>query len=162
MFNFTSFKSIISKDDISNSVIKLSSIERIFEDFGDIRYEGCRYMAFTKWWNDRVNTKESRGVYLFAEPQDNLKVEIVNDKEEFKTEIDKNIVVSIPLSLSRKYIDKDITRILKNRAKTEKGRKARNPKSSRARYSLTKACVPSVLKKTFDLYDANRMQLEKI
>ena len=32
MFNFTSFKSIISKDDISNSVIKLSSIERIFED----------------------------------------------------------------------------------------------------------------------------------
>ena len=32
MFNFTSFKSIISKDDISNNVIKLSSIERIFED----------------------------------------------------------------------------------------------------------------------------------
>ena len=32
MFNFTSFKSIISKDDISNSVFKLSSIERIFED----------------------------------------------------------------------------------------------------------------------------------
>ena len=32
MFKFTSFKSIISKDDISNSVIKLSSIERIFED----------------------------------------------------------------------------------------------------------------------------------
>ena len=32
MFNFTSFKSIISKDDISNNIIKLSSIERIFED----------------------------------------------------------------------------------------------------------------------------------
>ena len=32
MFNFSSFKSIISKDDISNSVIKLSSIETIFED----------------------------------------------------------------------------------------------------------------------------------
>ena len=32
MFNFTSFKSIISKDDISNNSIKLSSIERIFED----------------------------------------------------------------------------------------------------------------------------------
>ena len=32
MFNFTSFKSIISKDDISNNVIKLSSVERIFED----------------------------------------------------------------------------------------------------------------------------------
>ena len=32
MFNFTSFKSIISKDDISNNLIKLSSVERIFED----------------------------------------------------------------------------------------------------------------------------------
>ena len=32
MFKFTSFKSIISKDDISNNAIKLSSIERIFED----------------------------------------------------------------------------------------------------------------------------------
>ncbi|MFL2822306.1 MAG: hypothetical protein EVA21_06215 [Alphaproteobacteria bacterium] len=32
MFNFTSFKSIISKDDFSNNIIKLSSVERIFED----------------------------------------------------------------------------------------------------------------------------------
>ena len=32
MFQFTSFKSIISKDDISKNVLKLSSIERIFED----------------------------------------------------------------------------------------------------------------------------------
>ena len=136
-------------------------IKKLYEDFGDVRYAGCRYVAFTKWWTNRVNTNETRGVYLFAEPQDNLKVEIVNDKEEFKTEIDKNIVVSIPLSLSRKYIDKDITRILKNRAKTEKGRKARNPKSSRARYSLSKACVPTVLKKTFDLYDAKQEAINK-
>ena len=32
MFKFTSFKSIISKEDISNNRINLSSIERIFED----------------------------------------------------------------------------------------------------------------------------------
>jgi len=32
MLQFTSFKSIISKDDISKNVLKLSSIERIFED----------------------------------------------------------------------------------------------------------------------------------
>ena len=32
MFKFTSFKSIISKEDISNNVIKLSYVERIFED----------------------------------------------------------------------------------------------------------------------------------
>ena len=32
MFNFSTFNSIISKNDISNNVIKLSSIERIFED----------------------------------------------------------------------------------------------------------------------------------
>ena len=32
MLKFTSFKSIISKEDISNNLINLSSIERIFED----------------------------------------------------------------------------------------------------------------------------------
>ena len=37
---------------------ELLQLERIFEDFGDIRYEGCRYLAFTKWWNSRVNTNE--------------------------------------------------------------------------------------------------------
>ena len=32
MLKFNSFKSIISKEDISNNLINLSSIERIFED----------------------------------------------------------------------------------------------------------------------------------
>ena len=43
-------------------------MRRVFSDFGDVRYEGCRYKAFAKWWTNRVNTNETRGVYLFAEP----------------------------------------------------------------------------------------------
>ena len=35
-----------------------------------------------------------------------------------------------------------------------KGRAVRNPKLSKARYSLSKPCVPNALKKAFDVYDA--------
>jgi hypothetical protein len=47
----------------------LKKIELIvYSDFGDIRYKGCRYAAFKKWWATKVNNKETRGEYLFAEP----------------------------------------------------------------------------------------------
>ena len=65
-----------------------------------------------------------------------------------------SLLLSIPLNLKRKYIDKDINRILKKRQKLVKGRTLRNPKLSKARYSLSKPCVPNALKKAFDVYDA--------
>ena len=65
-----------------------------------------------------------------------------------------SLLLSIPLNLKRKYIDKDINRILKKRQTLAKGRTVRNPKLSKARYSLSKPCVPNALKKTFDVYDA--------
>ena len=37
---------------------------------------------------------------------------------------------------------------------SSKSRTVRNPKLSQARYSLSKPCVPNVLKKVFDIYDA--------
>jgi hypothetical protein len=131
-------------------------MRRVFSDFGDVRYEGCRYKAFAKWWTNRVNTNETRGVYLFAEPYDDTKVEIINDAEEVSTALSdvNSLLLSIPLNLKRKYIDKDINRILKKRQTSAKGRTVRNPKLSKARYSLSKPCVPNALKKAFDVYDA--------
>ena len=129
---------------------------RVFSDFGDVRYEGCRYKAFAKWWTNRVNTNETRGVYLFAEPYNDTKVEIINNAEEVNTALSdvNSLLLSIPLNLKRKYIDKDINRILKKRQTSAKGRTVRNPKLSQARYSLSKPCVPNALKKAFDVYDA--------
>ena len=131
-------------------------MRRVFSDFGDVRYEGCRYKAFAKWWTNRVNTNETRGVYLFAEPYNDTKVEIINNSEEVSTALSdvNSLLLSIPLNLKRKYIDKDIKRILKSRLPSLKGRTERNPKLSQARYSLSKPCVPSALKKAFDVYDA--------
>ena len=47
----------------------------------------------------------------------------------------------------------NINRILKKRQTLAKGRTVRNPKLSKARYSLSKPCVPNALKKAFDVYD---------
>ena len=131
-------------------------MRRVFSDFGDVRYEGCRYKAFAKWWTNRVNTNETRGVYLFAEPYDDTRVEIIDNVEDAKTALlDANsVLLNLPINLKRRYIDKDINRILKKRQTLAKGRTVRNPKLSKARYSLSKPCVPNALKKAFDVYDA--------
>ena len=57
----------------SGEVVLAKSAERekqlqVYEDFGDIKYTGCRYAAFANWWTKRINTLETRGEYLFAEP----------------------------------------------------------------------------------------------
>ena len=28
-----------------------TAIRQVYEDFGDVRYEGDKYLAFTKWWS---------------------------------------------------------------------------------------------------------------
>ena len=64
-----------------------------------------------------------------------------------------SVLLNLPINLKRKYIDKDINRILKRHLPMTKGRTVRNPKLSLARYSLSKPAVPSALKKAFDIYD---------
>ena len=74
MFNFTSFKSIISKDDISNNVIKLSSIERIFED----SYVFCyKIFGFKSAKNPNTSLK-------------NVRINSINDNIYINTKIYKN------------------------------------------------------------------------
>ena len=138
-------------------------MRRVFIDFGDVRYEWYRYKAFAKWWRNRVNTNETRGVYLFAEPYEDTKVEIINNAEEVNTALSdvNSLLLSIPLNLKRKYIDKDINRILKKRQTSAKGRTVRNPKLSQARYSLSKPCVPNALKKAFDIYDTKLQAIQR-
>jgi hypothetical protein len=30
-------------------------IQQVYEDFGDVRYEGDKYIAFTQWWRSKVS-----------------------------------------------------------------------------------------------------------
>jgi hypothetical protein len=129
----------------------------VFKDFGDTRYKGCRYKAFTKWWTYKVSKEETRGEYLFSEPYvAGRKVSIIENIEDARAHLsDENyLIVAIPLSQQRQRIDAILDRYLKKNLRTTKGREARNPKRSNARYKLSKPYVVSALKKTFDLYTA--------
>ena len=147
----------------SGEVVLAKSAERekqlqVYEDFGDIKYTGCRYAAFANWWTKRVNTLETRGEYLFAEPYIGSAVRKVETLDHAEAALGSGnvLLLSIKLDRQRQYIDKDIDRIFKRHLHTVKGRTVRNPKFSQARYSLGTSVVVDALKKTFDLYDAKR------
>ena len=92
-------------------------------------------MAFTKWRTAKVDDKETRGEYLFAEPQQSKKIQIIKTSDDaltFANDTD-SLLVAIPKSLKRTQIDKTLNTILKKKIVGIKGRSVRNP---------------------FDLYDA--------
>jgi len=127
----------------------------LFKDFGDVRYEGDRYKAFTDWWREKVTATEERGQYLFAEPIIGSKVEVIEDASAASLHADEDsvLLVSIPKSMQRQHVEKALNRIFKKQLPTQKGRGARNPNKSRARYSLIKPLQADALKKSFDLYE---------
>ena len=129
---------------------------QVYEDFGDIQYTGCRYSAFASWWTKRVNTLETRGEYLFAEPYIGSAVRKVDTVETAQAAVESanTLVLSVQLNRQRQHVDKAIDRLLQKHMHTVKGRAVRNPKSSSARYSLGTSVVVDALKKTFDVYDA--------
>lgn len=129
---------------------------RVYEDFGDIRYEGCRYLAFTQWWTNRVNTNEQRGVYLFAEPLHSAAVSRIDDVEAAATALsdEDTVLIAVNVTRQRKHIDNRIDQILKKRmGDLKRGRQVRNPKLSQARYRLSRAVLAQSLKKTFAVHD---------
>jgi len=133
--------------------------EQVYADFGDIGYEGERHFAFCSWWRERVNTLETRGAYLFAEPAlPGKSVAIVTDVQVAREAMaDPNrLLVSIPLDAQRKHIEWRLNNILKQNLKPETGRLIRSVKKSQAQYSMHKPVVPAALKKCFDLYDAKQ------
>jgi hypothetical protein len=129
---------------------------RVYEDFGDVRYEGDRYRAFTDWWTERVNTTETRGVYLFAEPPHTASVSVIQHVDEAAAALssEDTVLIAVNVTRQRKHIDSRIERILKKHmGELKRGRQVRNPKLSTARYRLSKAVQAQSLKKTFAVYD---------
>jgi hypothetical protein len=138
---------------------KSKQLDVLFNDFGDVRYEGDRYLAFTKWWRFKVSKDETRGEYLFAEPPlaPSVRIGEVSDIELAKLAIESDdlLLIVIPKNRQRQHVDKALDKILKSHLKVRRGRTARsNPVNSKARYALAKPVLASALKKAFDLYDA--------
>lgn len=140
----------------TSSADETAAISRVFRDFGNVKYDGCRYFAFCNWWRERVDSGEERGAYLFAEPlldESTRQIERLEDAAS-ALGLDGTILIAIPLDSKRKYIDNAIDRILHRNVTFAKGRSARNPKTSQARYQMSKPAQPQTLKLAFDLYDA--------
>jgi len=135
------------------------TIQQVYRDFGDVRYEGSIHMAFTEWWIEKLDDIDTRGTYLFAEPYSGTKVEMIEDRDKAKEAAENvsTLLVSIPKVISRKRIDEAIDKILASEMEFEKGRKVRNPSRSNARYHLTKPIKAEHLKEAFDVYEMERL-----
>lgn len=142
----------------ANSVLNRTDARMlsVYEDFGDVRYEGDRYVAFKQWWTERVNTNEQRGVYLFAEPPHTASVSVIQHVDDAAAALssEDTVLIAVNVTRQRKHIDSRIDRILrKHMGELKRGRQVRNPKLSAARYRLSKAVQAQTLKKTFAVYD---------
>jgi len=131
-----------------------NKIHQIYKDFNDVRYEGCKYKAFTKWWNTKVNNDETKGQYLFAEKTVDS-VLLVEDEKTAKGIIkDKSsLLIKIPTNLKKAYIDIGIERILAKHIKFERGRQTRNPTRATARYHLSAPIKVETLQVAFGIYE---------
>lgn len=128
---------------------------KVYEDFGDVRYEGDRYVAFAKWWNAKLANGETKGAYLFAEPLTEMKVELVEDvatAERLIAEEDE-LLIRVSKGMKRTHIDKTLNRLFKKHIEFEKGRQTRNPNRSNARYSLSKPISIKSLETAFRILD---------
>jgi hypothetical protein len=136
---------------------------RVYEDFGDVRFEGCRYAAFARWWRERVNTNETRGERLFAEPPLPNTVRLLQHVEDAAAVLNSEhmLLLAVPRDMQRQHIDKAIDRILRKNVLTHKGRASRNPKLSQARYSMSKPMLAQSMKKAFDVYDLRTAAAEE-
>ena len=134
---------------------KTEKLKKVYEDFGDVRYEGDRYVAFAKWWNAKLANGETKGAYLFAEPLTEMKVELVEDVDTAERLIadEDELLIRVSKGMKRTHIDKTINRIFKKHIEFEKGRQTRNPNRSNARYSLSKPISIKSLEKSFKILD---------
>ena len=113
MFNFTSFKSIISKDDISNNAIKLSSIERIIED----SYVFCqKVLGFKSANNPNTLLKTVRINSINDDIYINTKISKINNK---KVKFENTLMVSSCIKESKIgvrvfEVNEDFETLLKN------------------------------------------------
>ena len=132
-----------------------NDILKVYKDFGDVRYEGDKYIAFTKWWRGKVNDTETRGEYLFAEPTTINKVMLIEDRDTSIQSADdeSSLLIRVPTNLKRNYINSGIERIFAKHITFERGRQTRNPSRSNARYHLSAPIMVETYKTAFGIYE---------
>lgn len=128
----------------------------VYNDWGDVRYQGDHYIAFTKWFTRAIGNGQTVGSRLFAERPLQVPLGLVQSGAAAEAALANGsaFLIAIPKNVRREYVDKRLDAILKKYLGAVKGRAVRDPSTSSALYHLTKAAVPKALKAAFDLYDA--------
>lgn len=146
----------IAHDGAASATVQSSrQLRLVYDDFGDVRYEGDRHLAFSKWWRTKVHTGEERGAYLFAEPPHTASVRHITTPDAASAVLQEQDTILVAINVTRqiKHIEGKLERILrKHMGDVKKGRQVRDPKFSQARYSLSKTILIPTLRKTFAVY----------
>ena len=114
----------------------------LYEDWGNVH----AYENFWAWWSEEVETTETRGEYLFAEPHEYRQVEEVASVNE---QDDNDLLVRIPLEVRTGELTRSLRRLLQQHK--ERSRLAR--RKSRARYPVSATVPLYTLRKTLEVYD---------
>ena len=120
-------------------------LSKLYADFGDVREDN-----FKKWW-----TNEDRGAKLFGEQRQQVKFGPLADPSEWHPDWtpDVALVIAIPLSMSKRTIQSDIGKLLEQRIKSRRGRKALKDAESSARYPLARNYSARNLGKALEVYE---------
>jgi hypothetical protein len=130
---------------------------KLYKDFGDVREDN-----FKKWWNEG-----QRGSNLFAENSGVMKLTLLEDKSQWDESWtqDRVLVIAVPLTSNKRYIQSRFARILKERHTAKRGRTKKLLEMSNANYPLERNYTIENLRKTlqvYDLYMANKYQKPKV
>lgn len=129
--------------------------EELYADWGDVHFNGDRFLAFCKWWRQKVSPEEEKGAYLFAEPLRDIWTTVVST-EKLAAHVladDRQILIALPIHQQRRHAQKSLNRIVSKCIPEQKGRNASDPRNSKARYHLSTAAQVKSLKLAFDIYD---------
>ena len=120
-------------------------LAKIYADFGDVREDN-----FKKWW-----TVNNHGAQLFGEQRQQVKFGPMSDASEWHADWtpDVALVIAIPLSMSKRGIQSSIAKLLDERIKSRRGRKALKEAESTARYPLARNYSARNLGKALEVYD---------
>ena len=120
-------------------------LAKIYADFGDVRDDN-----FKKWW-----TANDQGAKLFGEQRQQVKFGPMSGPTDWHPDwtSDVALVIAIPLSMNKRGIQSGIAKLLDERIKSRRGRKALKDAESSARYPLARNYSSRNLGKAFEVYD---------
>ena len=120
-------------------------LAKLYADFGDVREDN-----FKKWW-----TTDDRGAKLFGEKRQQVKFGPMSYPTEWHPDwtSDVALVIAIPLAMNKRAIQSGIAKLLDERIKSRRGRKALKDAESTALYPLARNYSSRNLGKALEVYD---------